>query len=142
MQGPMQCLDLCLSWSEALVFCKQVEGFYLEILANCQESLSSSISTLQQFPLNVSPDFQLFIKRQATGIVLSAATNTVIWITLVSCRDIFERVIHLSLAPKKMKFFFKRYLDYEKKFGTEETVLAVKRAALEYVETKSSLADT
>ncbi|NXB34446.1 RRP5 protein, partial [Eulacestoma nigropectus] len=57
-------------------------------------------------------------------------------------RDIFERVIHLSLAPKKMKFFFKRYLDYEKKFGTAESVLAVKRAALEYVETKSSLADT
>lgn len=57
-------------------------------------------------------------------------------------RDIFERVIHLSLAPKKMKFFFKRYLDYEKKFGTEESVLGVKRAALEYVETKSSLADT
>ncbi|XP_074882410.1 protein RRP5 homolog isoform X1 [Buteo buteo] len=56
-------------------------------------------------------------------------------------RDIFERVIHLSLAPKKMKFFFKRYLDYEKKFGTAESVLAVKRAALEYVETKSSLAD-
>ncbi|KFP86282.1 Protein RRP5, partial [Apaloderma vittatum] len=55
-------------------------------------------------------------------------------------RDIFERVIHLSLAPKKMKFFFKRYLDYEKKFGTTESVLAVKRAALEYVETKSSLA--
>ncbi|NXA85483.1 RRP5 protein, partial [Melanocharis versteri] len=57
-------------------------------------------------------------------------------------RDIFERVIHLSLAPKKMKFFFKRYLDYEKKFGTAESVLAVKRAALEYVETKSSFADT
>ncbi|XP_041317407.1 protein RRP5 homolog [Pyrgilauda ruficollis] len=57
-------------------------------------------------------------------------------------RDIFERVIHLSLAPKKMKFFFKRYLDYEKKFGTAESVLAVKRAALEYVESKSSLADT
>ncbi|KAM9282065.1 protein RRP5 homolog isoform 2-T2 [Cariama cristata] len=57
-------------------------------------------------------------------------------------RDIFERVIHLNLAPKKMKFFFKRYLDYEKKFGTTESVLAVKRAALEYVETKSSLADT
>ncbi|NXN59480.1 RRP5 protein, partial [Rynchops niger] len=57
-------------------------------------------------------------------------------------RDIFERVIHLSLAPKKMKFFFKRYLDYEKKFGTAESVLAVKRAALEYVETKSSIADT
>ncbi|NXE56174.1 RRP5 protein, partial [Casuarius casuarius] len=57
-------------------------------------------------------------------------------------RDIFERVIHLSLAPKRMKFFFKRYLDYEKKYGTTETILAVKTAALEYVEAKSSLAES
>nr|XP_056705709.1 protein RRP5 homolog [Euleptes europaea] len=56
-------------------------------------------------------------------------------------RDVFERVIHLSLAPKKMKFFFKRYLEYEKKYGTAETVQAVKAAALEYVESKNSLAE-
>ncbi|KAM5272458.1 protein RRP5 homolog isoform 2-T2 [Ctenodactylus gundi] len=54
-------------------------------------------------------------------------------------RGIFERVIHLSLAPKKMKFFFKRYLDYEKQHGTEKDVLAVKAKALEYVEAKSSV---
>lgn len=57
-------------------------------------------------------------------------------------RDIFERVIHLSLPAKKMKFFFKRYLDYEKKYGTAETVLAVKAAALQYVESKSNLAES
>uniref|UniRef100_A0A8C8RCH1 Protein RRP5 homolog n=1 Tax=Pelusios castaneus TaxID=367368 RepID=A0A8C8RCH1_9SAUR len=57
-------------------------------------------------------------------------------------RDIFERVIHLSLAAKRMKFFFKRYLDYEKKYGTAETIQAVKVAALEYVESKSSLAES
>lgn len=57
-------------------------------------------------------------------------------------REVFERVIHLSLAPKKMKFFFKRYLEYEKKYGTAETVQAVKAAALEYVETKNSLAES
>ncbi|XP_044293915.1 protein RRP5 homolog isoform X1 [Varanus komodoensis] len=56
-------------------------------------------------------------------------------------RDIFERVIHLSLAAKKMKFLFKRNLEYEKKYGTAETVQAVKAAALEYVESKSSLAE-
>ncbi|XP_048361288.1 protein RRP5 homolog isoform X2 [Sphaerodactylus townsendi] len=56
-------------------------------------------------------------------------------------RDVFERVIHLSLAPKKMKFFFKRYLEYEKKYGTAETIQAVKAAALEYVESKNSLAE-
>ncbi|XP_059955998.1 protein RRP5 homolog isoform X2 [Mesoplodon densirostris] len=54
-------------------------------------------------------------------------------------RDIFERVIHLSLAPKRMKFFFKRYLDYEKQYGTEKDVQAVKAKALEYVEAKSSM---
>lgn len=56
--------------------------------------------------------------------------------------EIFEQVIHLSLAAKKMKFFFKRYLDYEKKYGTSETVQSVKAAALEYVESKSSLAES
>ncbi|XP_028367529.1 protein RRP5 homolog isoform X3 [Phyllostomus discolor] len=54
-------------------------------------------------------------------------------------RDIFERVIHLSLAPKRMKFFFKRYLDYEKQHGTEKDVQAVKAKALDYVEAKSSV---
>lgn len=54
-------------------------------------------------------------------------------------RDIFERVIHLTLAPKRMKFFFKRYLDYEKQHGTEQDVQAVKVKALEYVEAKSSV---
>ncbi|XP_060097704.1 protein RRP5 homolog isoform X2 [Heteronotia binoei] len=56
-------------------------------------------------------------------------------------REVFERIIHLSLAPKKMKFFFKRYLEYEKKYGTAETVQAVKAAALEYVESKNNLSE-
>ncbi|XP_075697203.1 protein RRP5 homolog isoform X1 [Rhinoderma darwinii] len=53
-------------------------------------------------------------------------------------RDIFERVIHLSLAPKRIKFFFKRYLEYERKDGSEKTVQAVKEKALKYVESKGS----
>ncbi|XP_051837292.1 protein RRP5 homolog isoform X1 [Antechinus flavipes] len=57
-------------------------------------------------------------------------------------RDAFERVVHLSLSPKRMKFFFKRYLDYEKQHGTAETVQAVKEKALSYVEARSTLADS
>ncbi|KAI4899783.1 hypothetical protein NFI96_011797 [Prochilodus magdalenae] len=53
-------------------------------------------------------------------------------------RDLFDRVIHLSVSVKKIKFFFKRYLDYEKKHGTPESIQAVKQKALEYVETKGS----
>uniref|UniRef100_A0AAR2JGU7 Protein RRP5 homolog n=1 Tax=Pygocentrus nattereri TaxID=42514 RepID=A0AAR2JGU7_PYGNA len=53
-------------------------------------------------------------------------------------RDLFDRVIHLSVSVKKIKFFFKRYLDYEKKHGTPESIQAVKQKALEYVEAKGT----
>ncbi|GCC31019.1 hypothetical protein chiPu_0009473 [Chiloscyllium punctatum] len=57
-------------------------------------------------------------------------------------RHLFERVIHLKLAPKKMKFFFKRYLEYEKKHGSEERVQDVKEKALKYVESTSLPVDS
>ncbi|XP_067114996.1 protein RRP5 homolog isoform X2 [Osmerus mordax] len=53
-------------------------------------------------------------------------------------RALFDRVIHLSVAVKRIKFFFKRYLEYEKKNGTPESVQAVKEKALEYVENKAT----
>uniref|UniRef100_W5KDC8 Programmed cell death 11 n=1 Tax=Astyanax mexicanus TaxID=7994 RepID=W5KDC8_ASTMX len=52
--------------------------------------------------------------------------------------DLFDRVIHLSASVKKIKFFFKRYLDYEKQHGTPESIQAVKQKALEYVEAKGT----
>ncbi|KPP72797.1 protein RRP5-like, partial [Scleropages formosus] len=55
-------------------------------------------------------------------------------------RELFDRVIHLSVAVKRIKFFFKRYLEYEKKNGTPESVQAVKEKALQYVEAKGSAA--
>ncbi|XP_065151454.2 protein RRP5 homolog [Paramisgurnus dabryanus] len=53
-------------------------------------------------------------------------------------RELFDRVIHLSVSVKKVKFFFKRYLEYEKKNGTPESIQAVKQKALEYVESKGA----
>ncbi|XP_060716290.1 protein RRP5 homolog [Tachysurus vachellii] len=53
-------------------------------------------------------------------------------------RALFDRVVHLSVSVKKVKFFFKRYLDYEKIHGTPESVQAVKQKAMEYVETKGT----
>ena len=54
-----------------------------------------------------------------------------------SYRKLFERVIHLQLSARKMKFLFKKYLDFEQKYGTEHTVKTVKRKAAEYVESKT-----
>ncbi|XP_068178536.1 protein RRP5 homolog isoform X2 [Antennarius striatus] len=56
-------------------------------------------------------------------------------------RAIFDRVIHLSVSVKKIKFFFKRYLEYEKKHGTLQSIQAVKEKAMEFVEAKGNEAD-
>ncbi|RVE75742.1 hypothetical protein OJAV_G00001760 [Oryzias javanicus] len=53
-------------------------------------------------------------------------------------RALFDRVIHLSISAKKIKFFFKRYLEYEKKHGTAQSVQAVKDKAVEFVEAKGA----
>lgn len=48
-------------------------------------------------------------------------------------RRLFERCIRLKLSSKKIKFFFKKYLEFEVKFGNEETQEHVKKEAMEYV---------
>ncbi|KAM8878573.1 protein RRP5 homolog isoform 2-T2 [Spinachia spinachia] len=53
-------------------------------------------------------------------------------------RALFDRVIALSVSVKKIKFFFKRYLEYEKKHGTPQTIQAVKEKAVEFVEAKGN----
>ncbi|XP_049426867.1 protein RRP5 homolog isoform X1 [Epinephelus fuscoguttatus] len=55
-------------------------------------------------------------------------------------RALFDRVIHLSVSVKKIKFFFKRYLEYEKKHGTPQSIQAVKEKAMEFVEAKGTKA--
>ncbi|KXZ56455.1 hypothetical protein GPECTOR_1g407 [Gonium pectorale] len=49
-------------------------------------------------------------------------------------RALFERATHLHLPPKKMKFLFRRYLDYEKSEGDAAAVEHVKKRAMEWVE--------
>ncbi|XP_021893902.1 rRNA biogenesis protein RRP5 isoform X2 [Carica papaya] len=49
-------------------------------------------------------------------------------------RGLFERAISLSLPPKKMKFLFKKYLEYEKSLGDEKQIESVKQKAIDYVE--------
>ncbi|KAK1575786.1 hypothetical protein Q3G72_008289 [Acer saccharum] len=49
-------------------------------------------------------------------------------------RSLFERAISLSLPPKRMKFLFKKYLEYEKSQGEEARIEYVKQKAMEYVE--------
>jgi rRNA biogenesis protein RRP5 len=55
-----------------------------------------------------------------------------------SIRNLFERAIHLNLAWKKMKFFFKRYVEYESEHGTAEQVEYVKQRAMEFIGERKS----
>lgn len=49
-------------------------------------------------------------------------------------RNLFERTLSLALKPKKMKFFFKKYLQYESTVTKDETrINYVKERAREYV---------
>ena len=58
-------------------------------------------------------------------------------LVVVDCRDIYERAIHLKLSTKKMKFMFKRYLEFERKHGSGSTVESVKQKARAYVELRT-----
>ncbi|KAF9438080.1 rRNA biogenesis protein rrp5 [Entomortierella beljakovae] len=53
-------------------------------------------------------------------------------------RRLFARVVSLKLSSKKMKFFFKKWLGYEKDHGDEDHIEEVKRRALAYVESLSA----
>ena len=53
-----------------------------------------------------------------------------------AAREIFERMIQLNLQPKKMKFFFKKYLEFETTHGDQQTIDKVRKKALNYVESK------
>eukprot|EP00825_Cyclidium_porcatum_P045730 TRINITY_DN7031_c0_g1_i1.p1 TRINITY_DN7031_c0_g1~~TRINITY_DN7031_c0_g1_i1.p1 ORF type:complete len:151 (+),score=37.38 TRINITY_DN7031_c0_g1_i1:39-491(+) len=51
-----------------------------------------------------------------------------------SVRNLLERCINLNLKPRKMKFFFKKYLQYEISHGCIEEAERVKQLANQYVQ--------
>ena len=53
-------------------------------------------------------------------------------------RRLFERTIGLKLPMKKMKFFYKRYIDYEKSLGLGGKVEYVQNKAQEYLAKEKS----
>ena len=54
-------------------------------------------------------------------------------------RDVFNRIIQLNLNAKRMKFIFKKYIDFEKLYGDDQLVNNVKEMALKYVENKEQV---
>lgn len=82
----------------------------------------------------------LAAQAEAATPVLSAAAQSA---QLASARRLFDRITSLSLSSKKMKFFFKKFLQFEKQEGgnEQERIEAVKTKAREYVAAKTADAD-
>ena len=79
------------------------------------------------------------------GIVNNYPKRSDVWSVYFDCeikhtsakavRGLFERCIGLTNLPlNKIKFFYKRYMDYESKHGTPKRLEAVKQKALAYVQ--------
>lgn len=58
-------------------------------------------------------------------------------LTSLKYRRLFERVASMKFSSKKMKFIFKKWLQFEKNNGTEDDVQKVKERTLAYVESMS-----
>lgn len=50
-------------------------------------------------------------------------------------RSVFDRVLSLNIPPKKMKFLIKKYLQFEKQYGTTADVNRAKERITQYVNT-------
>lgn len=50
-----------------------------------------------------------------------------------AARSIFDRILSLNIPPKKMKFLIKKYLQFEKQYGTPADVIRAKERITEYV---------
>jgi rRNA biogenesis protein RRP5 len=49
-------------------------------------------------------------------------------------RWVCERAVTLRLAPRKIRILFKKYIEVERRFGTANTVEAVQKKAVQYVQ--------
>ncbi|QSL64834.1 hypothetical protein MERGE_002138 [Pneumocystis wakefieldiae] len=48
-------------------------------------------------------------------------------------RKLFQRILSVKISSKKASFFYKKWIIYEKNYGTDESVENVKQHAIEYV---------
>ncbi|PXF41293.1 rRNA biogenesis protein RRP5 [Gracilariopsis chorda] len=60
--------------------------------------------------------------------------------TVRQIRTLFQRLVSRDFSSKKMKFAFKKWLNFEKTFGNKESQTEVKQKAREYVERNVSSA--
>ena len=78
------------------------------------------------------------------GIVTNYPKRSDVWSVYFDCeikyslpkavRVLFERCIAMEDLPlNKIKFFYKRYMDYESKYGTAKRVEQIKQKAVNFV---------
>ena len=71
-------------------------------------------------------------------LLLSKFINFLLIRLLILIRHIFNRIVQIGLTAKRMKFIFKKFMDFEKTHGNEEEYNKVKEMAIKYVETNKT----
>ncbi|XP_057371391.1 protein RRP5 homolog [Daphnia carinata] len=84
-------------------------------------------------------------------LLMSYPKRTDLWLVYIdtltkvgdveSARQVLERCITLQLPAKKMKTIFQKFLEFETHHGDEERQDYVRKKALDYVESKTEVAD-
>jgi rRNA biogenesis protein RRP5 len=79
----------------------------------------------------------MLIKYDTEPLIAARYFNKYIYIYLnflfILFRSIFDRVLSLNIPPKKMKFLIKKYLQFEKQYGTTVDINRAKERITQYV---------
>ncbi|PIA19483.1 hypothetical protein COEREDRAFT_78831 [Coemansia reversa NRRL 1564] len=87
---------------------------------------------LASFPKRVDL-WSVYLDMEISAAARAASADAATTRRWAPVRGLFERVIAMKLSSKKVKFFFKKWLKFEKDHGSEATVEHVKQRAREYV---------
>lgn len=68
------------------------------------------------------------------NLVLSFVSFLINFMHSLVCRKVLERACVQTLPSRKMKTLFTKFVNFEEKYGTSETVARVRQMAVDYVE--------
>ena len=94
---------------------------------------------LHSVPPNSPPDCGTVAHQPRAGCILCSYDSSTIYLLFsVNFRPIFERAIARKFKRKVMQIIFRKYVEFEIEYGSEKSVLNVKKKAMKYTESLKS----
>ena len=80
--------------------------------------------------------WNMYLDQEISIFAQNAETTSVVGKKATRIQKLFNRVVSLKFSSKKMKFFFKKYLQFEQQHGTADGEERVKALAREWVKSQ------